>query len=210
MKRLSIVLVFALAGCSGVPSSDSAPAPQQQHRSGYGAATYQAIPADSPETLGKVQAMIVVGNVTIVSPDGAVSQLKRGQIFQEGTKIVAAKGGNALLVLSNGATMKVKEGTVMNLIKYRQAPFNEQSEGTFLRLSKDPSRSNVLIELENGSFQGEVKRLNKDAGSTFVVFSSDGRILQPQDFQGQNQLPIQLQVTPDGKILQPDEIQNHA
>ncbi len=134
-------------------------------------------PADAPATLGKVQVMIVQGVVNLVAPDGTTTPLKRGQIFEEGAKIVAAKGGNALLVFSNGAVVKVKEGTELTLVKFRQAPFDSTTEGTFLRLTKDPSRSNTLIEVSSGELQGEVKKLNTEAGSSFVVVSPNGTVM---------------------------------
>ncbi|HTB64411.1 MAG TPA: FecR domain-containing protein [Opitutales bacterium] len=166
------------------PTAPSTPTPSAPATSPAQAATSQASiawPAGVPMLQGKVQAMIVVGAVNLVARDGTITPLKRGQTFAEGTKIVADKGANALLVFSNGATVKVKEGTTMTIVKFRQAPFDEKNEGTFLRLTKDPSRSNTVIEVSNGVFQGEVKKLDTEAGSSFVVISSDGAVVPLND-----------------------------
>lgn len=116
-----------------------------------------------------MQALIVAGDVQLVAADGTKSALYRGETFGEGNTVLANAGGNALLVFSNGATLKVKEGTALAVTMFRQAPFNEQEEGAFLRLTKDPSRSNVVLKINGVALQGEVKKLNVAAGSTFEV-----------------------------------------
>ncbi len=126
-------------------------------------------PPGVPELKGQVQALIVVGDVQLVGPDGTATPLKRGETFQEGSKVVANKGANALLVFSNGTTIHVKAGTEMAVAMFRQAPYDQAAEGTFLRLTKDPSRSNVVLKVSGGMPQGEVKKLNVEAGSTFEV-----------------------------------------
>jgi len=123
---------------------------------------------------GKVQAFIVQGNVQLVAKDGTASPLKRGQIFEEGNIVKAGPDGQALLVFSNGATMKVLANCQLSVDQFQQAPFDEQAEGTFLRLSKDPSKSTTTLDLRNGTLQGEVKQLNQAAGSKFTVNTPAG------------------------------------
>jgi len=125
-------------------------------------------------TNGKVQALIVVGDVQLITKDGTASALKRGQTFEEGASVHANKGGNALLVMSNGATLKVKEDSTLAVTKFQQAKFDEATEGTFLRLNKDPSKSDTDLKLSTGSLQGEVKKLNTDSGSKFTVDTPAG------------------------------------
>jgi hypothetical protein len=123
---------------------------------------------------GKVQAFIVNGDVQLVDKSGAMTPLKRGQSFEEGSMVWARKGGNALLVFSNGATMRVLEGAQLKVDHFQQAKFDEDAEGTFLRLGKDPSRSDTQLDLRNGTLQGEVKQLNTAAGSKFTVNTPAG------------------------------------
>jgi hypothetical protein len=70
--------------------------------------------------------------------------------------------------------VKVPAGSVVELTKFRQAPYDQGVEGSFLRLSRDPSRSEVELKLTLGQLQGEVKKLNKDAGSTFEITTRKG------------------------------------
>jgi hypothetical protein len=130
-------------------------------------------PSGVPELKGKVQAVIVVGDVQLIGADGHANALSHGDTFEEGNTVLANKGGNAILVFSNGATLKVKEDTLMTVAKFRQAPYDQAAEGTFLQLNRDPSRSNVEIKT-NQEVQGEVKKLDVEAGSTFDITTPKG------------------------------------
>ncbi len=123
---------------------------------------------------GKVQALLVVGDVQIVDSTGNRSPLTKGQTFEEGKTIVAGPASGATLVFSNGATIRVKENGQIKLDKFEQAPFDENKEGTFLRLTRDPSQSITELDLRNGTLQGEVKELNKAQNSSFTVKTPAG------------------------------------
>jgi hypothetical protein len=123
---------------------------------------------------GKVQAVIVVGDVQLIAANGTSSPLKRGQIFEQGNKVQAGKDSNALLVMSNGATLHVKAETTLDVANFQQQPYDESADGTFLRLTKDPSKSDTDLKLSNGSLQGEVKKLDTGAGSRFTVDTPAG------------------------------------
>ena len=45
-----------------------------------------------------------------------------------------------------------------------------------MRLTRDPSKSTTLLKLHKGSWQGEVKKLNVAAGSTFIIDTPTGLI----------------------------------
>jgi len=151
-----------------------------------------ALPAGTPERLGLVQAFIVQGNVTMIDENGNASPLVRGApaATAEGKMFEAGPNSQALLVFSNGATVKLLNNSTVKVTLFRQAPFDEQAEGTFLRLSHDPSRSNTVLDVSSrfrdissaahdfssDIFQGEVKQLNTAAGSTFIVNGPHGPI----------------------------------
>jgi len=126
-------------------------------------------------TVGKISAYIVSGDVELTRKgESASHKLVRGEQFEEGSFIRAMPGGNALLVFSNGATMKILENAQMAVTSYKQDSYNEAAEGTFLRLSKDPSKSTTQLDLRNGTLQGEVKQLNTTKGSKFTVDTPAG------------------------------------
>src|SRR5262249_46080033 len=62
----------------------------------------------------------------------------------------------------------------LHIDKFQQAPFDEQKEGSFIRLSRDPSQSDTELDLRNGTLQGEVKQLNTAEKSVFNVKTPAG------------------------------------
>ncbi len=149
MKHLTIC-IFALFSLVLAPSLHAATAP------------------------GKVQALLVVGDVQLVDATGNKQPLTKGQTFQEGSTVMAGKDSGATLVFSNGATMKVTAGAQLTVSKFQQAPFDETKEGTFLRLQRDPSQSITQLDLRNGTLQGEVKELDTKDNSSFTVNTPAG------------------------------------
>jgi len=131
---------------------------------------------------GKVQAFIVAGNVSLVAKDGTVSPLKRGETFEEGTVVKVGAKSAVMLVMSNGIKIKALEYAQISIDEFKQAPFDETAEGTFLRLKKDPSKSIVTLDLRNARAQFRAMPLNEAAGSSFHIntpvgsFSAHGGI----------------------------------
>jgi hypothetical protein len=122
---------------------------------------------------GEIKAFIVNGSVQSKSLDGKLTPIARGDTVAIGTTIVTGADGSALLVFSNGAAMQVKPNSNVQVIKFDQAAF-DASEGSFLRLSKDPSKSTTELNITKGTLSGQVKQLNLDAGSTFTVDTPAG------------------------------------
>lgn len=123
---------------------------------------------------GKINALIVVGNVEVIDSTGNRKNLAKGDSVKEGSVIAAGPASGATLVFSNGATMRVKENAQMKIDNFKQAPFDAAKEGEFIRLSRDPSQSVTDLDLRNGTLQGEVKQLNTNAGSKFTVHTPAG------------------------------------
>ncbi len=119
--------------------------------------------------LGQVQAFIVTGNVDLTTKDGTSHRLVRGEMFTEGSQVRVGPGGGALLILSNGTMVKLYPFGQLLVTSFRQEPFDEKMEGTFLSLRKDPSQSSTILYLCNEIAQIEVKPLNVARGSRFEV-----------------------------------------
>ena len=162
-SRLVLLLSSLLAGGVAMASVETSPttAPTTP-------AAVQTTPG-TPTNLGRVQAFIVRGHIQLIDSNGHATALKRGAFFTEGNTIKTGADSQVLLVFSNGATLKVLENCEVKVTLFRQQPFDSGEEGAFLRLSRDPSRSNVILDVSNGKIFGAVKELDKDAGSTFVV-----------------------------------------
>jgi hypothetical protein len=125
---------------------------------------------------GMVKALMVQGNVRIEQPDGVVTPLQRGASFAQGSTVLTDGGSAALLIFSNGAAVRVAPRSEVAVKEFVQASFDTKSDGTFLRLHQDPSRSNVVLELRQGALAAATKRLNQQAGSTFVVETPMGNL----------------------------------
>ncbi len=117
---------------------------------------------------GQVQAYIVTGDVRRTGTDSN-HLVERGETFSDGETITTAPGANTLLVFSNGETVKANEKTQFEISIYRQEPFDEATLGTYLRLSKDPSKSVTLLHLRYGTLQGEMKKISSAASSIFGI-----------------------------------------
>jgi len=162
-------------GSFGFPTDAPAPASGAQPQA-VPAPQAEDLPEGTPVQPGLVQAFIVSGDVQLINKDGYAAALYRGETFGEGSTIKAGRGAQALIVFSNGATMKVLENCTVKVTSFQQAPFNKAAEGTFLRLSHDPSRSNTVLDVISGQIQGEFKKPNIESGSTFIVNSPNGPV----------------------------------
>ncbi len=123
---------------------------------------------------GKVQALLVVGDVVEVDSTGNRKTISKGDNVSIGDTVIAGPNSGATLVFSNGATMRVRENSQLSVVNFQQAPFDEAKEGTFIRLQRDPSQSITNLDLKNGTLQGEVKALNTAAGSQFTINTPAG------------------------------------
>ncbi len=123
---------------------------------------------------GQVQALLVVGKVELVDAAGNRKPLTKGMQFTEGNVVQAGDASGATLVFSNGATMRVTANAQLAVTNFKQAPFDADKNGTFIRLQSDPSQSITELDLRNGTLQGEVKKLNIAEKSSFTVNTPAG------------------------------------
>jgi hypothetical protein len=107
----------------------------------------------------------ITGSVNKYSVDGRYSPLKVGDILVQGDSISVSALSSASLVFSNGSEIVVQENTSLNIAKFEQEPFAETK--SYEQLQADPSKSQVLLELNYGSLNGHVKSLRP--GSSFDI-----------------------------------------
>ncbi len=165
-----ISVLLLLAACSTTPVSVTTPVAPTNHEFPAGAAP------------GKIEALIVAGTVQLVSPDGNTVLLTKGRIFSPGSTVITGPDSETTLVLSNGAVMRLQANEQVKFSVFVQAPFDESVQGTFLRLTHDPSYSDVVVEVQKGVVQGELKPLNKDAGSSFLVITPEGSVMSGEEY----------------------------
>lgn len=115
--------------------------------------------------LASAKALGVVGTVTKYTADGGNSPLVAGDILKEGDSISVIALSNAELVFSNGSKLTIKENTNISFAKMSQDAFGGGQ--TYEQLEADPSKSQVLLELNYGELDGHVKKLQ--TGSKFDI-----------------------------------------
>ncbi len=116
---------------------------------------------------GTIKVFSARGTVNLVNTEtGATKPLERGMEFSDGMQVVTGEKSSALLLFSNGAAVTVSENSTFEVSEFVQAEF-DPSQGTFMRLTEDPSQSKTELYLDGGTVAGQVKRLQE--GSTYNV-----------------------------------------
>ena len=123
---------------------------------------------NAQEQDGQIRAFLVRGDVQITNAAGKTTQLRRGQTFGPGARIVAGPDSSALLILSNGSTVNVTESTEMAIPTFKQEPF-DKTQASFLTLKGDPSTSNTVVRLDDGTVAGEVKQIRPTSSFRIVT-----------------------------------------
>ena len=142
-----------------------------------------AFQANADMHAGQVMPLIVVGDVELLASDSSCQRLKTGVSFTEGSTVRTLPGGYALLVFSNGDIMKMSENTEIAVTQFKQAPFDEEAQGAFLRLNKDPSQSFIIIKVQSGTVICEVKKkIYTNESSRFTIQTPIGPISGISEF----------------------------
>ena len=87
------------------------------------------------------------------------SELKPGKVISEGFEIKVGKGGNVVLLFSNGTVTTLAENTNLVLTKFKQEEFSDKPKKTDSGI--EPSVSDTLLEFMRGDLVVDVKKLNK-------------------------------------------------
>ncbi|MFU8847798.1 MAG: FecR domain-containing protein [Opitutales bacterium] len=120
--------------------------------------------------LASAKVVGITGSVTKTSPDGQATQLTPGAILKEGDSLAVDQLSEAKLVFSNGSEVTVKERSNISLAKLHQEAFTGNQ--SYEQLQADPSKSQTLLELNYGSVDFNVKKLQ--SGSTFDIATAMG------------------------------------
>jgi hypothetical protein len=117
---------------------------------------------------GRILVARVTGEAFAVNPaDGLRFPVRNGSLLTEGQVITTGAGASVLFVLANGATVSLGADSVLALEQFSQQPFGESYKMS--ALTAEPSTSTTRLNLVRGELISDVKKLKKDAGSTFSI-----------------------------------------
>ena len=111
----------------------------------------------------------VVNNATKQSLPS--EKVKVGSLIFDGHTIKASSGSKAVLLMSSGTILTVRENSVINLQKFSQQPF-EPGDTKLAELKSEPSPSETVVDIEEGDLVFKIKKLDKS--SSFDIKSPLG------------------------------------
>jgi hypothetical protein len=129
--------------------------------------------AQSPIEPGYIVLKRVVGEVFVAQKATSVrEQAANDRRIEQGTIVTTAAESSVILVFSNGATVNLGARSELDIEEFLQDPFAENQ--TVAELTEEPSVSRTKLRLSRGELVGQVKKLKKEAGSSFVVETPAG------------------------------------
>ncbi len=103
------------------------------------------------------------GSVRFLDQDGEPGKLvKPGEPIPPEYSVITGTGAKMLALLSNGTLLTIGENTRFRVGVFEQEPFR-QEDVKMSELEKEPSKSKVILELEEGSMILKTKKLDKDS-----------------------------------------------
>jgi len=114
------------------------------------------------------EVLVTNNNTGVVLPSGTV---KAGGILSDGHTIKTGANAKIVLLLSNGTVTTLKAESSLNFKKFTQEKF-DTSKTKLTDLKGEPSKSNVVIDIEFGDLVVDVKKLDKQ--SNFNIESPVG------------------------------------
>ncbi len=136
------------------------------------AAVALALSAAAQTAPGAIKAVKVIGQVTKESADGKTEPLKNGGSLTESDTVITGKASSVVLVFMNGTSVKLAPDTKLAISTFKMDPSDDDIKVS--ELTKEPSVSKTQLNLAYGEIVGNVKTLNKDAGSSFSITTPVG------------------------------------
>ncbi|MEO6246826.1 MAG: FecR domain-containing protein [Opitutaceae bacterium] len=154
--RWGLLLALAALGC-----------PRGLAQLGSGAATSMVA--------GVIKAANVRGDVRKIDlANQTESTLQNGDILRQDHAVVTkGAAASAVLVFANGATVRVGGDARLEIKEFMMDPL-QADVASVAALTNEPTTSRTQLRLEFGEMVGNVKTLNRAAGSTFSVGTPAG------------------------------------
>lgn len=114
---------------------------------------------------GVIKAARVQGEVTKLVAGVAVP-LKNGDRVAEADTVVTGPSGGVVLVFANGSSVKLGASSKLNIEEFKMDPLATDIKAADIK-DREPTVSKTNLMLIEGELVGEVKKLNRDAGSYY-------------------------------------------
>jgi len=116
---------------------------------------------------GAIKVARVQGEVTKLAA-GAAVPLKNGDRVTEADTVVTGPTGGVVLVFANGSSVKLGASSRLNIEEFKMDPLAADIRAADIK-DREPTVSKTNLLLVEGELVGEVKKLNRDAGSYYNI-----------------------------------------
>lgn len=116
---------------------------------------------------GVIKVARVQGEVTKLVA-GAAVPLKNGDRITEADTVVTGPTGGVVLVFANGSSVKLGTSSKLNIEEFKMDPLADDIKAADIK-DREPTVSKTNLMLVEGELIGEVKKLNRDAGSYYNI-----------------------------------------
>lgn len=122
----------------------------------------------APGVRGMIKVAKVVGDVTVTDLATTLkSKVALNSLVFEGQSIETGANASVVLVLSNGAIVNLKADSHLEVDQFLQNPFGNTFK--VRDATHEPSVSVTKLSLRKGEIISQVKKLNRESGSSFTV-----------------------------------------
>ncbi len=126
-----------------------------------------SVPAIAQTAAGAIKAVRVQGEVSKLTKDGQSVALTEGARLTESDTVVTGRSSSVVLVFMNGSTIRLAPESKLSIDEFKMDPLDSAIKVS--ELTAEPSKSKTELNLSYGELVGEVKTLNKAAGSTYNI-----------------------------------------
>lgn len=117
---------------------------------------------------GVVKVARIVGEAYVVDTSTSLkTRLSPSSLVVDGQVVETAAKSSVVLVFSNGAVVNLRADSRLEVAEFRQALFTKSLNVG--QATNEPSSSNTRLMLRKGEIISQVKKLNREAGSSFTV-----------------------------------------
>lgn len=125
-------------------------------------------PNTAPVARGMIKVAKIVGEVSVTDVSTSLkTKVALNSLVFEGQVVETGANSSVVLVLSNGAIVNLKADSRLEVSQFLQNPFG--SAFKIRDAMREPSTSVTKLSLRKGEIVSQVKKLNREAGSSFTV-----------------------------------------